>query len=132
MKFLMGCISPNTARQQLTCVAERFRAYQDQLTNTGSTVSGWKVGVSKLTQDGVTVTPATKAVAGQFTYTPYPGVQWGGNQPNVGGTYLFYYGWSKFNFGISTPNPTLAVSPTSGSQGTTFVLLELSTHQLER
>lgn len=33
MKFLMGCVSPSTARQQLTCAAERFRAYHDQLTS---------------------------------------------------------------------------------------------------
>jgi Zn-dependent metalloprotease len=98
MRFLMGCVSPSTAREQLTCAAERFRAYHDQLTNTGSTISGWRVGVPKLTEDGVLVTPATKAVAGQFTYTPYAGVQWGGNQPSVGGVYLFYYAWNEFGF----------------------------------
>ncbi|MCS6910677.1 MAG: PA14 domain-containing protein [Anaerolineales bacterium] len=102
MRFLMGCVSPSTARQQITCAAERLRAYHDQLTNTGSTVSGWQVGVPKTTQDGVTVTPATKAVAGQFAYTPYAGVRWGGNQPSVGGVFLFYHAWSRFGFGNST------------------------------
>ena len=85
MRFLMGCVAPSTARQQILCCAERFRAYHDQLTNTGQTVSGWRVGVPKVTEDGVTVTPATKAVAGQFAYTRRAGVQWGGNQPSVGG-----------------------------------------------
>ena len=89
MAFLMGCRTPTTARQQLACAAERFRSYHDSLANTGSTVSGWRVGVAKTTQDGVTVTPATRAVAGQFTYTPYAGVQWGGNRAGVGGVYLF-------------------------------------------
>ena len=98
LKFLMGCISPNNARTQLSCAAERFRAYQDQQRNGGSTVSGWKAGVSKKTQDAVTVTPATAAVAGQFTYTPYAGVQWGGNQSSVGGVYLFYDYWRTFGF----------------------------------
>ncbi|MBI1969824.1 fibronectin type III domain-containing protein [Candidatus Woesearchaeota archaeon] len=98
MKFLMGCVSSSTARAQLTCAAERFRAYHNQLTNTGATVSGWKVGVPKTTQDGVVVTPATKAVAGQFTYTPLAGVQWGGNDPRWGGVYLFYYWWNYFGF----------------------------------
>ncbi len=98
MRSLMGCSWGVTARDQLRCAAERFRAYHDQLTNTGSTVSGWQVGVPKLTQDGVTVTPATKAVAGQFTYTPYVGEQWGGDQPSVGGVYLFYTAWNQFGF----------------------------------
>lgn len=47
MRFLMGCISQSTARQQLVCSAERFRAYQNQQSSGGSTVSGWKVGVAK-------------------------------------------------------------------------------------
>jgi hypothetical protein len=109
MRFLMGCVSSSTARQQIVCAAERFRAYHDQLTNNGSTVSGWRVGVPKTTQDGVTVTPATKAVAGQFTYTPYAGQKWGGqpvcgqnkDQP-CGGVYLFYYAWNRFGFGGPT------------------------------
>ncbi|MCP4537501.1 MAG: peptidoglycan DD-metalloendopeptidase family protein [Chloroflexi bacterium] len=104
MRFLMGCVSSSTARQQLMCAAERFRAYHDQLTGAGSTISGWQVGVSKVTVDQVTITPATKAVAGQFTYTPYAGVQWGGDQPQWGGAYLFYEAWNRFGFG-GTPSP---------------------------
>jgi len=104
MRFLMGCVSPSTAREQLTCAAERFRAYHDQLMQRGATVSGWQVGVAKQTQDGVWVTPATRAVAGQFTYTPYAGVQWGGNQRGVGGVYLFYDAWQKFGFGEPPPS----------------------------
>jgi FHA domain/von Willebrand factor type A domain len=108
MMALMGCLSASTAREQLVCAAERFRSYQDQLTSKGQSPSGWKVGVAKLTQDGVSVTPATKAVAGQFTYTPYAGVQWGGNVSGKGGVYLFYAVWNKFNFGstINPPQPT--------------------------
>jgi murein DD-endopeptidase MepM/ murein hydrolase activator NlpD len=101
MAFLMGCVSSSTARQQLTCAAERFRAYHDQLSNTGSTVSGWQVGVPKVTEDGVQVTPATKAVAGQFTYTPYAGTQWHGDDPKWGGVYLFFKYWNEFFGGQS-------------------------------
>ncbi len=111
MRFLMGCVSPNTARQQLTCAAERFRAYQDQLTTKGSTVGGWKVGTSKTTQDGVVVTPANKVIAGQFTYTPYAGMQWGGNQPSVGGVYLFYSAWNNFGFNLA---PITVTYPNGG------------------
>ena len=71
-------------------VAERFRAYDNQLLKSGATVSGWQVGVPKRTLDGVVVTPATRAVAGQFTYTPYAGAQWGGNDPQWGGVYLYF------------------------------------------
>jgi Mg-chelatase subunit ChlD/N-acetylmuramoyl-L-alanine amidase len=114
MRFLMGCLTPSTARQQLTCAAERFRAYQDQLNKNGSTVSGWRVGVPKLTQDGVSVTPVTNAVAGQFTYTPYAGKNWGGNKANVGGVQLFYSTWNTFGFSGSTPPTPPATPPIGG------------------
>ena len=110
MRFLMGCKTPTTARHQFACAAERFRSYHDSLASTGSTVSGWRVGVAKTTQDGVSVTPATRAVAGQFTYTPYAGAQWGGNLPSVGGVYLFYNWWNGFGFADSA-RPTAASNP---------------------
>jgi archaellum component FlaG (FlaF/FlaG flagellin family) len=98
MPDLMGCgtsvklpVPLNTARGQLWCAAERYRTYQNELNSSGVTLSGWKVGVPMKTQDCVTVTPATKAVAGQFTYNPYAGVGWGGCKPGVGGIYLFDY-----------------------------------------
>lgn len=101
LRSLLGC-PPSTAHLQVYCAANLFRSYQDSLNNTGQTVSGWKVGVSKTTVDGVSVTPATKAVAGQFTYTPYVGVQWGGNQARSGGVYLFYRIWRSFGFESTT------------------------------
>jgi N-acetylmuramoyl-L-alanine amidase/Mg-chelatase subunit ChlD len=99
LRHLMGCAQPSTAREQITCAAERFRAYHDRLAQQGATVSGWRVGVAKETQDGVWVSPATRAVAGQFTYTPYAGAQWGGNDPRWGGVYLFCKFWNEFGFG---------------------------------
>jgi hypothetical protein len=110
MRFLMGCVSPTTARAQLACAAQRFRSYHDALAGNGVTVSGWRVGVAKATQDGVSVTPASRAVAGQFTYTPYAGVQWGGNRAGVGGVYLFYDWWTALGFADSV-RPTAAVQP---------------------
>ena len=124
MRFLMGCVTPTTARAQLNCAAERFRSYHNSLINNGVTVSGWRVGVAKTTQDGVSVTPATRAVAGQFTYTPYAGIQWGGNRAGVGGVYLFYNNWNAFGFGDSTrPNANLSGAPpvtTTGGATYTF------------
>ena len=112
LRFLMGCLSPSTARGQLACAAERFRAYHDALANTGVTPSGWRVGVAKVTQDGVSVTPATRAVAGQFTYTPYAGVQWGGNLSDVGGVYLFYDSWRRFGFDRPSEGSPVTASAT--------------------
>ena len=129
---LMGCAGPaqplpvpnGTARWQLWCAAERFRSYQNQQTKSGATVSGWKVGAAKKTCDAVTVTPATKAVAGQFTYTPQAGNKWGGNgyecnntfhSEGIGGVYLFYLYWNQFGFGgnVVPPAPPIQSIATS-------------------
>jgi hypothetical protein len=90
--------SAKTWKDQVFQAAKMFDKYQRDLDAGGTTVSGWKKGKAKQTQDGVTVTPATNAVAGQFTYTPYVGVKWGGNKPGVGGVYLFYQAWNSFGF----------------------------------
>jgi murein DD-endopeptidase MepM/ murein hydrolase activator NlpD len=110
LRNLMGCGGQSTARAQLECAAVTFRSCFDRITNTGSTISGWQVGTGKQTQDGVEVTPASKAVACQFTYTPYAGLQWGGNT-NFGGVYLFYYFWQQFGFGSGVVNPNTPTTP---------------------
>lgn len=120
LRQLMGC-GNSTAREQLVCAAERFRSYHDDLSQRGTTISGWRVGVAKQTQDNVSVTPATKAVAGQFTYTPYAGTQWDGDQSTVGGVYLFYKAWQQFGFGQSETVGT-APSTKSGASATVFLL----------
>ena len=55
MRFLMGCKTPTTAREQLACAAERFRSYHDSLISSGSTVSGWRVGVAMGMQHMISV-----------------------------------------------------------------------------
>ena len=100
LRSLMGAGAPSTARAQLAYAAQLFRSYQNALVNSGQTVSGWRVGVSKATADGVSVTPATNAVAGQFTYTPYAGAGWGGS--SAGGVSLFCSLWQQFGFGGAT------------------------------
>ena len=102
MANLMGCGSSSTARGQLQCAAQKFRSYHDDLANGGATVSGWQVGVAKATVDGVVVMPASKAVAGQFTYTPYAGAGWGGD---FGGVQLFHQIWHNYGFHNSTAIP---------------------------
>lgn len=108
LALLMGAGSPSTARHQIPYAAQLLRSYLNDLDTKGTTISGWKVGLAKLTEDGVQVTPANRAVAALFTYTPYAGAQWGGNQPQWGGNYLFYDAWyNKFRFGKApAPSPT--------------------------
>ncbi len=106
LKLLMGAGSPTTAREQIDFGTSLFRAYMDEIDNNGQTRSGWKVGVAKTTQDDVSVTPATAAVASQFTYTPYAGANWGGNNANVGGVWLFWDAWyNTFHFDQPLPAP---------------------------
>ncbi len=106
LKRLMGAGSASTARHQIDFGTSLFRAYQNELNSNGVTRSGWRVGVAKQTQDGVSVTPATKAVAGQFTYTPYAGVNWDGNNSSVGGVWLFWNAWyNQFHFDQPLPDP---------------------------
>ncbi|MEM1013842.1 MAG: hypothetical protein AAGI46_16675 [Planctomycetota bacterium] len=98
MAFLMGSGTPSTARLQFFDAAERKRAYLTELDTTGFTRSGWQVGVAKQTQDNIFVAPANRATAGQFTYTPFAGVQWGGSLSQVGGVWLFANWWEQFGF----------------------------------
>jgi pSer/pThr/pTyr-binding forkhead associated (FHA) protein len=126
LAFLMGCVKPSTAREQLMCAAEMFHAYHNDLNNRGVTTSGWRVGQAKTTVDGVSVTPATKAVAGQFTYTPYAGVRWGGSQPQVGGVHLFYDAWQKFGFGKAEPLPLPIDKDDAPLASATVLLIDVS------
>lgn len=121
LSLLMGAGSQSTARAQIDFGTSLFRAYQDELNSQGYTRSGWRVGVAKTTQDGVSVTPAAKAVAGQFTYTPYAGRQWGGNT-RFGGVYLFYYYWQQFfgNQGSVMVNRVWTSAPESDFTKSTF------------
>lgn len=88
MDSLMGVPNTPTAQAQVMASAQLFANYYSQA-STGPTVSGWQLNTPKATVDGVVVTPASNPVAGQFTYTPYAGEGWGGNQAGVGGVYLF-------------------------------------------
>lgn len=129
LNLLMGITNVPTARAQIATSASLYRAYLDEQTATGSTRSGWAVGLAKETQDGVVVTPASKAIAGLFTYTPYAGEQWGGNLPGIGGTYLFKSIWDMYQFDQAFPEfvchtLTLIKNPDAG--GTINVLTDPS------
>ncbi|WP_375765524.1 LGFP repeat-containing protein [Archangium gephyra] len=85
-----GCnVSYSGFGNQVECGAAKIRNYLKDLDAGRTTVSGWKVGLTKQTLDPCTVTPATKATAALYTYTPWVGayaVQCG--YDSVGGSSL--------------------------------------------
>ena len=72
---------------QVRCAAGLMRGYLDDLDTGGATISGWRVGVPRSTLDPCRVTPANRATAALYTYTPWVGAwargcgtpQWGGS-----------------------------------------------------
>mgnify|MGYP001105883336 CR=1 FL=1 len=103
LNWAMGCGSPSNFTSQINCGTSSFRNYHNDLISRGTTISGWRVGVKKQTLDCVWITPANRATAGQYTYTPHAGRQVGGKYPFLGqtnqcssstpfgGVYLFGY-----------------------------------------
>lgn len=59
--------------KQVECAAKLVRGYLTDLSTRGTTVSGWRVGVTKNTSDPCAVKPANKATAALYTYTPWVG-----------------------------------------------------------
>jgi uncharacterized delta-60 repeat protein len=88
--------------KQVEAAAWQFDHYWTAYLDLGNpTPSGWGVGITKVTDDDVSVTPENKATAAFYTYTPYAGYQWGGNDPAWGGNYLFWIYYDQFGFGTS-------------------------------
>ena len=84
----LGCACPDNApcdpaRQgfaaQVDCAASVFGRYLDDLDEDGATISGWAVEETKETLDEVKVTPANRATAALYTYTPWVLEGEGGN-----------------------------------------------------
>lgn len=104
---------------QVDAASDRFRnGYLADLQSKNSTISGWGVGVSKTTLDGIVITPGNMATATLYTYTPWLGYH-GGN-PNVGGNSLFFdimerYFPNRTSLIIEYPNSTLFQNVNTGS-----------------
>jgi len=107
LKTIMGYGKPSTITDQIMDAAAQMRRDFDRLSNGQSTASGWKVGEAKLSGEpnpgdeknaagkSISVTPANKAVAVLFTYTPWVGKDWGGQN---GGNALFCKVWKDYGF----------------------------------
>ena len=79
--------------RQLACAADAFRAYADDLEGGAATIGGFQPGVASRVLDGVKVTPANKATAMLYTYTPWI-------QRGYGGNWLFWNIWRRYSVGI--------------------------------
>lgn len=88
---------------QITYAAKQFRKYYDFPKN-----YAWQVGMTKITDDGVIVTPQNKATAGLYNYTPYAGAPAGtpSDEEGKGGNFLFWKIWQDW-FLIRHPSGTL-------------------------
>ncbi len=100
LELIMGYGSPSTIRDQIRDAAAQFRRDFDRLSSGKPTAGGWQVGVPKQSLDPLTVTPANKAVAILFSFTPWVGERWGG-RTGIGGNSLFCKLWEDFGFGSS-------------------------------
>ncbi len=79
--------------KQLACAANAFRSYADDLDAGGTTIGGFKPGVSTRVLDGTRVTPANRATAMLYTYTPWI-------QKGFGGNWLFWNIWRRYSLGV--------------------------------
>jgi hypothetical protein len=93
---------------QLDCAGSLTKSYLNDLASSGATISGWRVGKAKTTSDGVAVTPANKATAVLYTYTPWVGDHDSGGNKAPFGNYLFWKNWTRYakTLGYTGPGST--------------------------
>ncbi len=92
--------------KQIEAAGNRFRnGYLADLATRGYTISGWGVGRTKTTVDGVSVTPQNEATAALYTYNPWVG-KYGGGDPRWGANSLFAKLWDEW-FKIHYPDGSL-------------------------
>ena len=100
--------------KQVQSAAKKFKEYMADLNAYGKHQAGfyctftkWCLGVSKMTQDKITITPQTKATAALYTYNPYRGGTIISGQ-KYGANYNFWKIWeSWFEQGVFRPTGTL-------------------------
>jgi hypothetical protein len=115
-----GCdASKATFTIQVQCASRWMRDYFNELRDNGVTRAGWRVGVGKTTLDGCWVTPANRATAALYTYTPHAGAYAIGCGGPWGGTSLVAVAFRLYapDFGTATPGTwSCASSSHNGAQ----------------
>ena len=117
LDYALGYGCPDTATcdqqykgfdRQVMAATLTLHAYIQEIDLNGQTRSGWAPGRSKQTSDPLSVTPANRATAALYTYTPWVG-EGGGGRSGVGANYLFwnlYYTYAQ-SFDVVPPiNPS--------------------------
>ncbi|MFA6474600.1 MAG: hypothetical protein WCV88_00175 [Patescibacteria group bacterium] len=105
--------------KQLDAAGNQIRnGYLADLEDHNSTISGWGVGITKTTLDGIAITPQNKATAVLYTYTPWLGYYGGASY--VGGNSLFYdimegFFPNRASVYLRYPNLTLLQDSISGA-----------------
>jgi MYXO-CTERM domain-containing protein len=91
--------------KQAECAARTLKSSMDKLKSGEPTVSGWKKGVAKSTEDDIEVTPETNATASLYSYTPWAG-EGAGGKTGVGGVHLHWQIWKRFDAAIKGETTT--------------------------
>jgi hypothetical protein len=89
---------------QAECAAGTLSRSFDRALSSQGTVSGWKKGDEKMSEDKVAIVPANAATAALYTYTPWVG-EAGGGKKGVGGASLHHTVWQRFNDFVADPTP---------------------------
>jgi hypothetical protein len=93
-----GCTQSDSGfGKQVACAAKLMHDYFAELDAGMATVAGWRVGQPKSTSDPCSVTPANKATAALYTYTPWVGAYGQGcGRSDVGGSSLVALEFAKY------------------------------------
>ncbi|MBI3932228.1 MAG: hypothetical protein HY317_02335 [Acidobacteria bacterium] len=112
LTLIMGFGAPSTVRDQIRDAAAQLRRNVDRLSRVPPQPAsgGWQVGVARDSLDPLSVTPASRAVATLYSYTPWVGQAFDGRR-GIGGNGLFCEDWEDFGF---RANP-LALLPRDGT-----------------
>ncbi|MDI6745377.1 MAG: hypothetical protein QMD07_08385 [Thermodesulfovibrionales bacterium] len=116
-KNLIVPLAKKSIQEQIRDGAAQLRRDYNRLTSDPPqpTPGGWQVGVEKMTDDGVVVTPATVTAALMYAYNSEVGAAWGGNKKLVGGNARFCKYWDEFGFATPCPEPPAPLT-ISGSE----------------
>ena len=96
--FALGCGCPDGRKcaektrgfaAQVRCAADKLTAYFRELSTQGASRSLWRVGAPRKAACGRTVTPADRATASLYTYTPYV-------LEGRGGNWLFHHVFRRY------------------------------------
>jgi N-acetylmuramoyl-L-alanine amidase len=103
LQNLMGLAPASTAREQIAEAAALLGAARTALNGSGATPNGWQTSVSKVTLDGVSVTPANDTLTVLFDYMQTAGAIWGGEWPDESGVQGIYLAYRDFYLRLPLP-----------------------------